>query len=106
MSNKLRRFEILLPQQFNDGSDVPRELLGLALDEIVEMYGAASFEPQAVEGIWVHEGMVYRDSLSKIVIDIPNTIENREWMREFKQHWMNKLKQLEIWLVSYEIDID
>ena len=50
MSSKLRRFEILLPRQFNDGRDVPRDLLGLALDEVVEMFGAASFEPTTVEG--------------------------------------------------------
>lgn len=49
MSSKLRRFEILLPQQFNDGREVPRKLLGLALDEIVDKFEAASFEPTGVE---------------------------------------------------------
>jgi hypothetical protein len=35
MSSKWRRFEVLLPLQFNDGSDVPAELLAEAVLEIV-----------------------------------------------------------------------
>ena len=49
MNSKLRRFEILLPLQFNDGREVPRELLGEAVEEIVERFGAVSYEPQTVE---------------------------------------------------------
>ncbi len=102
----MRRFEILLPQQFNDGREVPRKLLGLALDEIVEMFGAASFEPTGIEGFWRHEGIVFNDSLSKIVIDVEDSDENRQWMRDYKSRWKEKLEQLELWLVSYEIDVD
>lgn len=45
MNNKLRRFEILLPLQFNDGRRVPDEWLAEAVLEIVEYFGAASYEP-------------------------------------------------------------
>jgi len=27
-------------------------------------------------------------------------------MRQFKLRWMKKLEQLELWLVSYRIDLD
>lgn len=50
MNNKLRRFEILLPLQFNDGRDIPPEWLAEAVLEIVERFGAASYETQKVEG--------------------------------------------------------
>ncbi len=106
MNNKLRRFEILLPLQFNDGRAVPFELLGEAIAEIVAQFGAASYEPQNVEGYWRHEGIFYRDTLSKVVIDISDTADNREWMRNFKLRCMNKLEQLDLWLVSYEIDVE
>jgi len=43
MSSKWRRFEVLLPLQFNDGRDVPEELLAEAVLEIVQHYGAASY---------------------------------------------------------------
>jgi len=106
MSNKLRRFEILLPLQFNDGRDIPDDWLAEAVLEIVEHFGAASYEPQKVEGHWRHQGVLYRDNLVKIIIDAADEESNREWMREYKVHWKEKLEQLELWLVSYTIDVD
>lgn len=106
MSNKLRRFEILLPLQFNDGRDIPDDLLADAVLEVVERFDAASYEPQKVEGHWRHHGVLYRDNLAKIIIDVPDDEASREWMREYKARWKDKLEQLDLWLVSYIIDID
>jgi hypothetical protein len=44
MSNKWRRYEVLLPLKFNDGSDIPGELLADAVLEVVDHFGAASYE--------------------------------------------------------------
>ena len=106
MSSKLRRFEILLPLQFNDGREVPPDWLAEAVLEIVEKFDAASYETQKVEGHGRHQGILYRDNLVKIVIDAPDEEANREWMREYKARWKEKLEQLELWLVSYTIDVD
>ena len=106
MNSKLRRFEILLPLQFNDGREIPGDRLAEAVLEIVENFGAASYETQKVEGHWRHRGILYRDNLVKIVIDAPDEEVNREWMREYKKRWKQKLDQLELWLVSYTIDVD
>lgn len=106
MSSKLRRYEILLPQQFNDGREIPRKTRGQALKEIIDRFEAASFEPTTIEGYWRHEGILYADSLSKIVIDVDDTDENRAWMLDFKARWKATLDQLDLWLISYEIDVD
>jgi hypothetical protein len=106
MSSKLRRFEILLPLQFNDGREIPSDWLADAVLEIVEHFEAASYETQKVEGHWRYEGVLYRDNLVKIVIDVPDDEENRRWMREFKSRWREKLEQVDLWLVSYQIEID
>ena len=106
MSSKLRRFEILLPLQFNDGREVPPDWLAEAVLEIVENFGAASYETQKVEGHWRHQGILYRDNLVKIVIDATDEEADREWMREYKARWKAKLEQLDLWLVSYTIDVD
>ena len=45
---------MLLPLQFNDGRDVPAEWLADAVLEIVEQFGAASYETQRIEGHWRH----------------------------------------------------
>ena len=51
MSSRWRRFEVLLPLQFNDGRDVPAEWLADAVLEVVEQFGAASYETQRSKAI-------------------------------------------------------
>ena len=106
MSSRWRRFEVLLPLQFNDGRDIPSEWLADAVLEIVDRFGAASYETQKVEGHWRHAGVLYRDNLVRIVVDVPDSVLNRQWMREFKGRWKARLDQLEIWMVSYRIEVE
>jgi hypothetical protein len=106
MSSNWRRFELLLPLQFNDGRDVPAEWIADAVLEIVDHFGAVSYETQKVEGHWRHAGVLYRDNLVKIVVDTPDKSENRQWVKEYKERWKTRLDQLELWLVSYPIDIE
>lgn len=106
MSSSWRRYEVLLPLQFNDGREVPGEWLAEAVLEIVDRFGAASHETQKLEGHWRSEGVLYRDTLVRLVVDVPDLEENRAWMREFKQRWKTKLDQLELWIVSHQIEIE
>ena len=105
MPNNWRRFEVLLPLQFNDGRDVPPEWLADAVLEIVDYFGAASYETQKVEGQWRSGGVLYRDTLVKIVVDVPE--RGKSPVDEgFKDRWKMRLEQLDLWLVSYVVDID
>jgi hypothetical protein len=56
MSSKWRRFEVLLPLQFNDRSEVRPEWLAEAVLEVVDHFGAATYETQKVEGIGATAG--------------------------------------------------
>ena len=106
MSTKWRRFEVMLPRQFNDGRDVPPDWISLAVLEIGDRFGSVSYETQNIEGRWQQAGVVYRDNLARIVVDMPDKKENRFWMKGFKKRWKEKLEQLEIWMISYRIDIE
>lgn len=106
MNSKWRRFEVLLPLRFNDGREVPGEWIAEAVLEIVGYFGAASYETQKVEGHWRHESILYRDDLVRIVVDVPDNVENRRWMKQFKERWKTRLEQLELWMVSYRIEIE
>ena len=97
---------MLLPLQFNDGRDVPAEWLADAVLEVVEQFGAASYESQQIEGHWRHAETLYRDSLVRLTIDVPDLARNRAWMKTFKKRWKTKLDQLELWMVSYLIRIE
>src|SRR6266581_9094029 len=100
MSSKWRRFEVLLPLQFNNGQPVPAEWLAEAVLEIVDHFGAASYETQKVEGHWRHGGVLIRDNLVKLVIDAPDLVRNRHWMKEYKERWRERLEQDELWMAS------
>jgi hypothetical protein len=50
MSSRWRRFEVLLPLQFNDGREIAAGWLADAVLEIVNKFGAASYETQPIEG--------------------------------------------------------
>jgi hypothetical protein len=106
MKSKSRRYEVLLPVRFNDGSDVPEEVLGEAVNEIVDQFNAVTFHKQAAEGHWRHDETLFRDDLALLVVDVPDTAKNRKWLKAFKARWKDRLRQLEIWMVSYQIDIE
>jgi len=81
-------------------------LLAEALLEIVEQFGAASYETQKVEGHWRYGGVLIRDNLVKFVVDVPEQGSNRRWMKQYKQRWQSELRQVELWMISYAIDVE
>jgi hypothetical protein len=52
MSRSFRRFEILLPRQFNDQQPVPDELVVETLLELERQFGSVSSETQIIRGLW------------------------------------------------------
>jgi hypothetical protein len=106
MSSKWRRYEVLLPVQGNDSQPIPSDWLADAILQIVDHFGAITYETQKIEGHWRHEGVLYRDDLVKIVADLPETTKNRRWMKQYKTTWKKRLKQVELWMISFKIDIE
>ncbi len=88
------------------GREVSGEWIADAVLEIVDHFGAASYETQKVEGHWRHGGITYRDDLVRIVVDVVDSSDNRLWMRQFKERWKVRLEQLELWMVSHRIEVE
>ena len=101
----LRRYEILLPLRFNNGQPVPPELVAGAMLKLREHFGAVSWESQTIQGQWQHEGIVYRDDLARLFVDVADTVANRQFFLQFKEQVKNDFQQLDIWLTSYPIDV-
>ena len=80
----LRRYEILLPSRFNDGQPVPNQLLAEALLMLRRQFGAVSWENQIIQGQWEHEGVVYRDDLIRVFVDVRDIPENRQFFLQKK----------------------
>ena len=106
MRMRYRRFEVLLPHQFNDGRAVPRKWLIEAIFELAEYFGGVSHESQKVSGIWHHQKVIYREKFTRVVVDIDDKPENRQWLKRYRNRWKIRLQQIELWMVSYRIEIE
>jgi hypothetical protein len=105
MSSTFRRFEILLPLRFNDGSHVPGDLIADTLLELEQQFGAVSSETQTIQGLWQHQGQSYRDDLTRIFVDVPDTLQSVEFFRQFKERIKARFQQIDIWMTTYPIDV-
>jgi hypothetical protein len=39
-------------------------------------------------------------------VDVPDSAENRRWMKDLKARWKERLEQLDLWMVSYQIEVE
>ncbi len=104
MSNALRRFEILLPQRFNDGQAVPHVLYADTVSELRTAFGAASWETQIIRGFWDHAGESYGDELIRVFVDVPDTPENWQFFVDFKETLKVRFQQIDIRITTYLIE--
>ena len=104
----MRRYEVLLPSAFNDGHSIAETCLRCVPDtlmEVVDRFGALSLDRGGTDGVWIAMGRRYDDMLFRLTIDVPDTGDTRQWMTEFKQSLLARFRQVEIYTVSYLIDV-
>jgi len=58
-----------------------------------------------VQGTWVHEGVRYQDESRRIYLDVEDTPENRQFFVDLKPILRERFQQIEIYIVSYPIEI-
>jgi hypothetical protein len=105
MSTSGRRFELLLPLSFNDGTPVSGALIAETLIELRNQFGAVSCETQRIEGQWQHAGEVYKDNLMRIFVDVADTQENRNFFLQFREKLRPRFQQIALWMTSHPIEI-
>jgi hypothetical protein len=105
MSSSLRRFEILLPLRFNDGSAVPDELVGQTILELRQQFKAISAESQVIRGHWQHQGEEFRDELVRLFVDVADTPDNHNFFVQYKEQLKTRFQQIDIWMTTYPIEV-
>lgn len=103
--NALRRYEILLPLRYNDGQPVPEADLAEVVLELRRQFHAVSSETQIIQGHWENEGIVFRDELVRIFVDVPDTNEHRQFFIKFKERLKERFRQVDIWLTTHSIEV-
>jgi hypothetical protein len=105
MSTRYRRYELLVPLQFNDGRRVPDEFVAETILELRQRFGAVSSETQTIVGQWEHGGQVFRDRFVRLFVDVPDRAENRKFFLEFKERLKVRFEQIDIWLTTFRLDV-
>jgi hypothetical protein len=100
-----RRYEILLPLRFNDGQSVPDALISDTLIELENRFGAVAWETQIIRGLWRHEEQVYSDDLMRVIIDVEDLAEHRQFFSDLKERLKIRFHQIEIYLTTHPIDV-
>jgi hypothetical protein len=99
------RFEILLPLFYNDGRPVEDEKFVESDDEFVALFGATSTDSVTVRGHWVYKSTHYEDRLVRVRVDVPDTPENWQSMRDVKESLKRRFEQLDIWITASRIEV-
>ena len=105
MSRSFRRFEMLLPQRFNDGQPIPPATFEETLNELKERFGGVSAETQDIQGYSVHRGQPFTDDLVRIYVDVPDTSENRHYFEQLKDKLKQRFQQEEIWVATHAVEV-
>ncbi len=101
-----RRYEILLPTRYNDGAPVEETKSGQKRRESVAQFGAVTTQPEPFQGWWTQEGQIYEDRNPRFIVDAEATPEIRVFFTDLKEVLKARFRQIDLWMISYEIDID
>jgi len=99
------RFEILLPLFYNDGRAVEDRKFIETDDELVTAFGATSTDTVVVRGQWLYQSTIYEDRLIRVSLDVEDTPENWQKMRDIKEVLKQRFDQIDIWISAHRIEI-
>jgi hypothetical protein len=68
-------------------------------------FGAVSWETQIIRGRWRHEEEVYSDDLMRVVIDVEDLVEHRQFFAGLKERLKVRFRQIEIYTTTHLIDV-
>jgi hypothetical protein len=94
-----------LPIRYNDGTPVETERIDLTLEELSERFGGVTFHPEHLRGVWLHQGQRFEESNIRLVIDVEDALATTEFFVHYKRDLKERFRQIDLWIVSYEIRI-
>lgn len=101
---RTRRFEILLPLNHNDGTEIEPEKLYQTAEELSERFGGITEDTVRIIGIWRYVGARYRDELLRIRIDTDDAA-GTAFLRDYKEVLKERFQQIDIWITAHELEI-
>lgn len=101
-----RRYEVLLPLRYNDGEPVEPDKFIQTQRELLRQFGGLTADFVPLIGYWTNPtAAVVEDELVRLVADVPDTAENREFFVGWKEVLKARFRQLEIWVAGIPLDL-
>jgi hypothetical protein len=102
---RAKRFEFLLPLNYNDGTLIEAEKFDQTADELCERSGGVTQDTVRITGTWRYGGTRYRDDLFRMRIDT-NDPSASEFLRTQKETWNVRFQQIDVWITATEIEVN
>ena len=101
---RTKRFEILLPLNYNDGTEIEAEKFDQTAEELCDRFGGVTEDTVRVSGTWKYGGTRYRDVLFRIRVDTTDR-SALAYFQGQKEVWKARFRQLDIWITAHDIDV-
>jgi len=102
---KLKRFEILLPLNYNDGRVIERIKFMVTNRELLEKFGGLTTDSVEISGTWKYGSAFLHDRLVRLTIDSQNPDEDVVFFREYKETLKSRFEQLDIWITAHDVEV-
>src|SRR6266446_8705326 len=89
---RTKRFEILLPLNYNDGSLIEPEKFDQRAGELCDRFGGITQDMVQITGTWKYGGARYRDRLLRIRLDTRDS-QARTFLKNAKEVWKERFHQ-------------
>ena len=100
-----KKYEVFLPRHDNNGQEFDDALFETTLIEIIDRFGAVSFEDERIDGRWIHEGQLYSDQMNRFFVVVHDTPENRRFFIALKKRLKARFRQIEILILATPVEI-
>lgn len=102
---KLKRIEILLPLNHNDGRPIERVKFRLTHEELLEKFGGTTVDSVRAWGHWKYRGTLYRDQLIRVRIDTADARDAYKFLRSYKETLKARFEQIDIWITAHDVEV-
>ena len=101
----LKRLEILLPLNYNDGRRIEERKFVVTHRDLLKKFGATTIDATRASGTWIYGGALYEDVLVRIVIDAFEPEDAIPFLRQYKETLKARFEQLDIWITAHDVEV-
>ncbi len=95
----------LLPLKYNNGTEIEPFKFNRTREELLKKFGGFSISPFSIDGGWIDSNTAtrYFDKSKLFEIEMENTEENQDFLKDYKNKLKKRFKQHEIYMICYPV---